>query len=725
MVGSISQPSGATKLDEVGTGDVQSAGAPVDPTVVDGSSEDAGAVFVVGDPGLGASADSVELTGALGVEANPLARPGSSGVTATPPGAQSAVTDASGAAGSNSAGPLATLLTDTSGTSDPGSSAGSGGATTDTVSVAGSGLVFNNTFEPGVTFESNIVSAEQALAGLWTNSVTLNLDFQAVNAGINGLMAFNSWPSFVDVTYAQLKAALTSHATTSYALAAVAALPVADPNPAGGNDWALPEAYARMLGLSSSTATFDDTVTLNTSYSWSYRQDVVNAMEHEISEGGMGRVGGLGDQNNVWSTMDLFRYTSTGAPDYTDGRDGVTTFFSYNGGTTLSTLSFNNEYNSSDVQVNTDDTADFTQQDVFGISNPGETNTLSLTDEEIIDVLGWNACFCRGTLILTERGEVAVEDLAIGDRVVTVCGAARPIKWLGQRAYDRRFVAGNHAVLPIRIEAGALADGVPARDLFVSREHALYIDGMLVPAWLIVNGATVRQAESVERLEYFHIEFAAHDVILAEGAPAESYVDCDNRGMFHNAGEFARLYPGAAPAPRQFCAPRLEESSGELTEIRAELWSRAEALGHALTDDPDLDLIVDGVIVRGEAIAKELYRFMVPAGSRAVWLASRSAVPHEVEPGSPDRRRLGVLIRRIVLCEDDLRIEIGHGHPSLRDGFHDDEGEQRWTDGLARLPEELLRPFIGDVEVEVHLISPGLRYPLAPSATPQASRARR
>ena len=74
------------------------------------------------------------------------------------------------------------------------------------------------------------------------------------------------------------------------------------------------------------------------------------------------------------------------------------------------------------------------------------------------------ACFCRGTLILTDKGEVAVERLAIGDRFVTLSGAAKAIVWIGHRAYDPRFIAGKEGVLPVRIAADALADGVPARD---------------------------------------------------------------------------------------------------------------------------------------------------------------------------------------------------------------------------------------------------------------------
>jgi len=185
------------------------------------------------------------------------------------------------------------------------------------------------------------------------------------------------------------------------------------------------------------------------------------------------------------------------------------------------------------------------------------------------------ACYCRGTLILTERGEVAVEDLAIGDRVMTISGEAEPIKWIGRRSYQGRFIAGRRWALPVRIGAGALADGVPARDLFLSPAHALYIEGVLVEAEHLLNGATITQAQSIERVEYFHIELAAHHVIFADGAPAETYVDTDNRGIFGNASEYAALYPAEPVQAWQFCAARLEEDAPELAAIRARIARRA------------------------------------------------------------------------------------------------------------------------------------------------------
>jgi serralysin len=270
-------------------------------------------------------------------------------------------------------------------------------------SGAASNITFNNTYGSGVTpaYQNCILAAEQAIQSLWTapTPITINLDFTGSAQGQNGELASNSFYT-VGVSYATLKSALASHENSTYAQQAVAALPTSDPT--NGAGFQLPEAYAQMLGLTNSNLA--DTVTLNTSYNWSYGQDVINTLEHEISEGGMGRIGGLGDQNSFWSTMDLFRYNASGAPDYTDGRDGLTTYFSYNGGKTLSSLSFNNEY-SSNKMVNGGDTADFAQQDVFGTGSPGETNTLSQTDIQIMDALGWEPI---GTTVIESHGSTSL-----------------------------------------------------------------------------------------------------------------------------------------------------------------------------------------------------------------------------------------------------------------------------------------------------------------------------
>jgi hypothetical protein len=189
------------------------------------------------------------------------------------------------------------------------------------------------------------------------------------------------------------------------------------------------------------------------------------------------------------------------------------------------------------------------------------------------------ACYCRGTLILTDRGEAPVETLRIGDRVVTLSGEAKPIKWIGQRSYSGRFVAGNRDVLPVCIAAEAFVAGVPSRDLWVSPEHALYLKGVLIPARHLINGKTIIQPDEANPVEYFHIELARHDVIFADGAAAETFVDDDTRSMFHNAAEYHTLYREPAHAiPAAYCAPRVEDGLA-LEVLRHELLVRARHLG--------------------------------------------------------------------------------------------------------------------------------------------------
>jgi hypothetical protein len=156
-------------------------------------------------------------------------------------------------------------------------------------------------------------------------------------------------------------------------------------------------------------------------------------------------------------------------------------------------------------------------------------------------------------------------------------GAVRPIKWIGRRRYGGRFVMGRKDILPVCIKAGALDDNVPKRDLWISPHHAMYLDGVLIEAKDLVNGVSVVQAERVEKVEYFHVELETHDVIVAEGALAESYLDDDNRMMFHNAQDYYARYRNAALAPAHYCAPRLEEGY-EIENVRQRLALRAGLL---------------------------------------------------------------------------------------------------------------------------------------------------
>jgi hypothetical protein len=176
------------------------------------------------------------------------------------------------------------------------------------------------------------------------------------------------------------------------------------------------------------------------------------------------------------------------------------------------------------------------------------------------------ACFCRGSRVATPFGEVAIETLRIGDPVLTAANMVRPVRWIGRRSYGAEQLEQNRQLQPVCIRAGALGSGgrgpIPAGDLRISPEHALALqdeDGSpaLVPAHLLVNGVTIVR-EPARAVEYLHLELKEHDIIMAEGAPVETFIDCNGRALLDNAAEFRGHYSREALQPPRFCAPRIE-----------------------------------------------------------------------------------------------------------------------------------------------------------------------
>lgn len=178
-------------------------------------------------------------------------------------------------------------------------------------------------------------------------------------------------------------------------------------------------------------------------------------------------------------------------------------------------------------------------------------------------------CFCKGTRILTSRGKIAVESLAVGDMVKTATRSFQPIRWIGRRAYDGRFIAGNHLALPVKIRRHALGFNMPSRDLHVSPGHAICEGGVFVHAWRLVNGVSITQAERVERVEYFHIELDHHAVIFAENTPVESFLDNGCRTQFENAASATPPPPEQKP-----CLPLIEDGY-YLARLKARIDARA------------------------------------------------------------------------------------------------------------------------------------------------------
>jgi len=205
---------------------------------------------------------------------------------------------------------------------------------------------------------------------------------------------------------------------------------------------------------------------------------------------------------------------------------------------------------------------DFT--DSFALSSDGMNTTISLN------------CFAAGTRILTPRGEVPVEQIAVGDELITLRDPARPtakVIWTGRRALDLARANGAQALWPVRIAAGAFDDGVPARDLRVSPHHAIYWDGNLFEAFSLINGVSIVQEPDCRFITYHHLEVEGHDVLLAEGLPAETYLETGGRDNFE--GQVMRLHTDfRAPPDATFCAPLITDGPA-LTTLRAHLVARS------------------------------------------------------------------------------------------------------------------------------------------------------
>jgi hypothetical protein len=152
-------------------------------------------------------------------------------------------------------------------------------------------------------------------------------------------------------------------------------------------------------------------------------------------------------------------------------------------------------------------------------------------------------CFLSGTRILTVSGNEPIEKLKIGDVVGTWRGQFVPIRWIGYRTVTSRF-GDPMRIWPIRIKAGSLDEGAPSRDLVLSPDHAILINDILIQAGALVNGTSIiRETNVPETFTYYHIELDEHVLILAEGTPAETFVDNVDRIRFDNWSDYAALYP--------------------------------------------------------------------------------------------------------------------------------------------------------------------------------------
>lgn len=156
-------------------------------------------------------------------------------------------------------------------------------------------------------------------------------------------------------------------------------------------------------------------------------------------------------------------------------------------------------------------------------------------------------CFLPGTQILTDKGDIAIENLQIGDRVKTADGGLQSIKWIGRQTVVPKTVRNPLRSYPIQIKAGALGPSLPKRDLYVSPDHALLFEDLLINAGALVNDVSIVQMNPTQTFTYYHIELDCHALLVVEGTYAESYLpQKEDRNSYDNGAEYDELYPNGS-----------------------------------------------------------------------------------------------------------------------------------------------------------------------------------
>ncbi|MCA8869724.1 MAG: Hint domain-containing protein [Rhodobacteraceae bacterium] len=152
---------------------------------------------------------------------------------------------------------------------------------------------------------------------------------------------------------------------------------------------------------------------------------------------------------------------------------------------------------------------------------------------EFTDIERVVPCFTPGTRILTRKGEVPIEDLKVGDKVVTRDNGAQEIRWIGKKTLDGRMLIENPHLRPILVRKGALGPNLPERDMMVSPNHRFLVANdrtsmlfeereVLVAAKHLVDEKAVQQVTTVGTT-YIHMLFDHHEVVLSDGSWSESF----------------------------------------------------------------------------------------------------------------------------------------------------------------------------------------------------------
>ncbi|WP_071690095.1 Hint domain-containing protein [Nioella sediminis] len=216
--------------------------------------------------------------------------------------------------------------------------------------------------------------------------------------------------------------------------------------------------------------------------------------------------------------------------------------------------------------------------DLYSTTDPAVATLAAGTVIPTFNTADFTTCFLGGTSISTPDGSAYVESLQIGDWIVTHDGSVVPVKWIGRQTVVAAFRPAER-LMPVRFAAGSLGDGLPHTDLTVTADHGVLIEGVICHAGALVNDTTITRvplSEIGETYTVYHIETEDHEIILANGAPAETFIDNVSRRVFDNYAEFEALY-GDVPEMEELPYPRAMSARQVPVAIKVRLDGKAVA----------------------------------------------------------------------------------------------------------------------------------------------------